>query len=178
MSRFIVLGYVTSDPNLFFFLAEGVVIRGTLMENYHSFPLILFHLQEDQNCKKKPHEQSRKQLENCKLSSSFFLNKPEPVAAGRQLRVFLSLYQLFFFSSLFSSRGLPIRAPCASPFVVAVTIEEGRITTTTTTTTSSSKSTFPHHHHHHAVAAPSCPPPRRDLILPSCSCAAADTCTS
>lgn len=23
------------------------------MENYHSFPLILFHLQEDQNCKKK-----------------------------------------------------------------------------------------------------------------------------
>lgn len=49
------------------------------MENYHSFPLILFHLQEDQNCKKKPHEQSRKQLENCKLSSSFFfLNKPKP----------------------------------------------------------------------------------------------------
>lgn len=145
------------------------------MENYHSFPLILFHLQEDQNCKKNHTSRAGSNLKTASfpLPSSFSTN-PNPVAAGRQLRIFLS-YQLFFFSSLFSSRGLPIRAPCASPLVVAVTIEDHHLSPAP----NPPPPPHHHHHHHHAVAAPSCPPPRRDLILPSsCSCATADSCTS
>lgn len=124
------------------------------MENYHSFPLILFHLQENQNCKKNHTSRAGSNLKTASfpLPSSFSTN-PNPVAAGRQLRIFLS-YQLFFFSSLFSSRGLPIRAPCASPLVVAVTIEDHHLSpapnppppppTTTTTTRSPRRAVLPH----------------------------------
>lgn len=143
------------------------------MENYHSFPLILFHLQEDQNCKKKPHEQSRKQLENCKLSSSFFfLNKPKPSCSWQAAAHISLLPTLLFLLIVFLAWSPDSCAVC-----IAIS---SRCHDRGSPPLSSSKSTPPpHHHHHHAVAAPSCPPPRRDLILPSsCSCATADSCTS